>query len=128
MFYKMTLTIMTLTWGFRRYIYFLFVMYFECFFETLLNSFLVNFYMICTYFIHKKRKRTLLKKINILATLPSRNHSYPIFRRVPLLKVNAYWKHSDSYTIVAGFRSYRMCGTDCSVGIRLNVKHSLFWE
>ena len=71
-------------------IFFLFVMYFECVFETLLNSFLFNFYMIFICFILKKIERTLLKKINMLVALPSRNDSYPIFGGVPLLKVNAY--------------------------------------
>ena len=53
----------------------------------------------------KKRKITLLKKINILTTLPS-NHSYPIFAGVPVLKVTSYHnyemhgEHSDSDTIV----------------------------
>ena len=58
----------------------------------------------------KKRKITLLKKINILTTLPS-NHSYPIFAGVPVLKVTSYHnyemhgEHSDSDTIVV--RSHR---------------------
>ena len=58
-----------------------------CLWETLHNSFLFNFYMIFIYFILKKRKRTFLKKINILATLHSENHDYPVFVGVPVLRV-----------------------------------------
>ena len=43
--------------------------------------------MILIYFILKKRKRTFLKKINILATLHSENHDYPVFVGVPVLRV-----------------------------------------
>ena len=37
-----------------------------------------------------KIKRTLLKKINVLTTLTFRNHGYPIFVGVSVLKVVAY--------------------------------------
>ena len=36
--------------------------YFECVFDTLLNSFLFNFYMIFIYFILKKIKKNFVKK------------------------------------------------------------------
>ena len=43
-------------------ILFFFTMYSECGVGALRNSFQFNFYMICTYFILKEIKRTLLKK------------------------------------------------------------------
>ena len=64
--------------------------YLECVLRTMHNSFLFNFYMICIYFIVKKIKRTLLKKINILTTFPSHNHNYPgVSAGVSVLKVRA---------------------------------------
>ena len=57
---------------------------------TLHNSFLFNSYMICIYFMLMKIKGTLLKKINVLTTLTFRNHGYPIFVGVSVLKVVAY--------------------------------------
>ena len=97
---------------------FLLTMYFERVFETLHNSFLFNFYMICIYFILKKRKRLLLKQIKILTILPSSFRGYPVFPGVLLLKVTPYrltrmhGGNSDSDTVVAGSRSYRWCVTD----------------
>ena len=93
-------------------IIFLFAMYFEYVFETLRNSFLFNFFMICIYSILQKIKRTLLKKINILTTLPSRNHGYPVFAGVPVLKVNAYLSYRNAWR--AFWFIYRCCGIQCS--------------
>ena len=77
--------------------------------------------MIFIYFILKKIKRTLFKKINILTTLPSQNHGYLVFAGVLILKVTAYCsyrnahrEHSDSYTSVAESLSYMLCVTHIS--------------
>ena len=97
---------------------FLLTMYFERVFETLRHSFLFNFYMICIYFILKKKKRLLLKQIKIMTTLPSRIRGYPVFPGVLLLKVTPYRitgmheENSDSDTVVAASRSYGCCVTD----------------
>ena len=75
---------------------FLYVTYFECVLGALRNSFLFNNYMICIYFILKKRKRSSLKMINVLSTLPSRNHNYPVFVGVWVLKVRTYRSYGNT--------------------------------
>ena len=70
--------------------------------------FVSNFYMICIYFILKKIKRTLLKKINILPTLPSRNHGYPVFAEIPFFKVNAYRSYENARRVSRFI--YHCCG------------------
>ena len=52
--------------------------------------------MICIFLILKKIKRTLLKKLNILTTSPSRNHGYPGFAGVPVLKVKAFCSYGNA--------------------------------